>query len=64
MDKCKNKAEIIIPWAGKIMKGCKKHANAMNILASVMGSPIEIRSLPENNDNCEFNNDLEDNEDL
>jgi len=59
MEKCKNKAETAIPWAGKIMKGCKKHAHSMNILAQVIGSPIEIRELPQNNDNCEFSNDLE-----
>lgn len=60
-EKCKNKAETIILWAGKILKGCKKHANAVNTLANVIGCSIEIRELPPNNDQCEFANDLENN---
>ena len=61
-EKCPGKSEVAIPWAGKIMKGCRKHARAMNILGNVMGSPIECRELPPNNDPCEFNNDLEKND--
>lgn len=57
--KCQGKAETVIPWGGKIMKGCRKHAHAMNVLASITGNPIEIRTLPVNDDPCEFNDDLE-----
>lgn len=58
-EKCKNKAEVAIPWAGKIMKGCKRHANAMVMLGNVIGSSIEARELPPNNDKCEFQDDLD-----
>ena len=58
--KCKNLVEVAVPWGGKILKGCKQHANAMVILGNAMGSPIEPRLLPPNVDRCEFQNDLED----
>ena len=57
--KCPNNAEVIVPWAGKILKGCKKHANAMAILGNVMGAPVEARALPPKSDKCEFQDDLE-----
>ena len=59
MEKCKNKAEIATPWAGKILKCCKAHTNAFVVLGNVMGSPVEPRLLPPNKDMCEMNDDLE-----
>lgn len=55
--KCPKGAEVAVPWAGKIMKGCKEHANSLCILGEAMGSPLEARLLPPNKDNCEFGND-------
>ena len=56
--KCPNTAEVIVPWGGKIIKGCKHHGRNMSYLAQAMGSVIEIRELPPNNDKCEFQDDL------
>ncbi len=56
--RCSNKAEVAVPWAGKIMKGCKKHATGLVMLGNAMGSPVEARELPPNNDGCEFADDL------
>ncbi len=60
-NKCKNNAEIAIPWAGKILKGCPQHANGICVLANAMGTPIEARKLPPNKDKCEFADDLNSN---
>ena len=57
-EKCPNRAEAIVPWAGKIMKGCLPHCRNMATLGVVIGNPVEIRTLPPTLDNCEFNNDL------
>ena len=59
-NKCPGNAEVAIPWAGKILKGCKQHANGLAKLGEAMGSPVEARLLPENSDRCEFKNDLKD----
>ena len=61
-NKCKNKAEVAVPWAGKILKGCEKHARGLVLLGEVMGSPIEARRLPPNKDKCEFADDLKNQE--
>ena len=58
-DKCKNKAEAIVPWGSKIMKGCNKHIRGLVILGNAMGAPVEARALPSNDDPCEFADDLE-----
>lgn len=58
-DKCKNKAECIYPWAGKLMKACKQHATAMKRISEAIGGPIEIKALPENNEPCMHMDDLE-----
>ena len=44
-DKCPNKALFILPWAGKILKVCHQHANAMVMIANAIGSPIEVQPL-------------------
>jgi hypothetical protein len=58
MNKCKNKAEIAIPWAGEIKKGCRDHAHAMTVLGNFIGTPLLCRELPPNADDCEFMDDL------
>lgn len=58
MEKCANNAEAIVPWGGKILKGCMQHARNMSALGSVIGSPIDVRTLPPNGEKCEFQDDL------
>lgn len=57
--KCPNKAETLIPWADKILKGCVKHSRAMYMLGQMIGSPLEIRNFPMNGELCEFQGDLD-----
>ncbi len=58
-NKCPNKAIYACPWAGKIMKSCKVHANSMAVLARVMGVPMQIEAITPN-EQCMHPNDLED----
>ena len=58
-NKCKNLSEVAVPWAGKLLKYCKEHANRIVILGNAMGSPVEPRLLPPNVDRCESIDDLE-----
>jgi hypothetical protein len=58
MEKCKNKAECVYPWAGKLMKACYSQARTMHVLANVIGSPIEIQELSKNNEDCMHMDDL------
>ncbi len=58
MEKCKNKAECIVSWGSKIYKCCNQHARALKMISSAIGSDIDIKSLPKNEDVCELNDDL------
>lgn len=55
---CPNKAQFIVPWAGKLYNYCKIHANGMCALSQAIGAPIQVREIV-SNDNCEGANDLE-----
>lgn len=59
-EKCKNKAEVVVPWAGKILICCKLHGIAFVAIGNAIGSPVEPKLLPPNNDGCEMMDDLED----
>ena len=59
--KCKNKAESIAPWGGKIMKGCNQHIRGLVLLGNAIGQEVEARALPPTSDRCEFRDDLDDN---
>ena len=42
MNSCKNKAEYLVPWAGKQIKACDKHARQLSMLGQIIGSPIQV----------------------
>ena len=48
-EKCKNKATVVYPWAGKLMEACDAHARAMAMLGNAMGSPIELKAISTEN---------------
>lgn len=57
--RCPRPAQVIVPWAGKIIKCCRRHALGLVRLGGAMGSPVEARELPPNHDTCELPDDLD-----
>ena len=45
MAECKNKAEYLVPWAGKQVKACEKHAKQLTTLGNVIGSPVQVAKV-------------------
>lgn len=56
-EKCPNDALYQYPWAGKIIKACKVHTNAMVILGKHMGGSIQAQAIMPTK--CEHKNDLD-----
>ena len=57
MDKCKNKAEFLVPWAGKQVICCKSHAEALTNIGRVMGVNVQVAEV-QMEDMCSLNDDL------
>lgn len=60
-ERCPHVAEYQYAWAGKIMRGCEKHANRMAGLAGFMGVPMQVEMIPPTT--CDHPNDLEEEND-
>ena len=61
-EKCPNKSEYIYSWAGRLIHGCNRHANAMRMLAQVIGTPFDAEpdvGGMQQGRMCDQNNDLE-----
>ena len=57
-NKCKNKAQFLVPWSSKQMKCCKQHAENITMLGRVIGMGVQVAEVPMH-DMCEMQDDLE-----
>lgn len=39
------KALFIVPWGGVLHKCCEEHARQLQLLGSVIGSPVDVQAI-------------------
>lgn len=58
-NKCKNQAKYLVPWSGRQLKCCEKHAKELSILGNAIGLSVQVAEVAML-DKCEMLDDLED----
>ncbi len=56
-ENCPNKAEFIVPWAGKLYNYCGDHANRLRGIGEVIGASLEMKPIT-TDEKCDGTNDL------